>query len=111
MLAGNTVTYFEFVSAKDGNIKVRCTLCAGGVKGLSSYKNTTSNLKKHLESQHCTVKLTEQVPPGGTKQRAGGPPPPKQQELDFGAKPVSGGELKKLVGQYVVNLKCQEIHC
>ena len=46
--------YFEFVSAKDGNIKVRCTLCAGGDKVLSSYKNTTSNLKKHLESQHCS---------------------------------------------------------
>ncbi len=94
--------YFEFVSAKDDNIKVRCTLCAGGNKVLSSYKNTTSNLKKHLESQHSTVKLTEQVPPGGAKQRAGGPPPPKQQKLDFGAKPVSGGDLKKLVGQYVV---------
>ena len=49
--------YFEYLSAKDGNIKVRCTLCAGGDKVLSSYKNTTSNLKKHLESQHCTVKL------------------------------------------------------
>ncbi|KAG1960435.1 hypothetical protein F2P79_006315 [Pimephales promelas] len=63
--------YFEFVSAKDENIK------------------------------HRTVKLTEQVTPGDAKQRAG-PPPLKQQKLDFGAKPVSGGELKKLVGQFVV---------
>ena len=95
--------YFEYLSIKDGNIKVRCTLCAGGDKVLSSYKNTTSNLKKHLESQHCTIKLREQIPQGGKNQRAGGPPPPKQQKLDFGAKPVSGGELKKLVGQYVVD--------
>lgn len=96
--------YFEFVSVKDDNIKVRCTLCAaaGSNKVLSSYKNTTSNLKKHLESQHRTVKLTAQVPPGGAKLRAERPPPPKQQKLDFGAKPVSGEELKKLVGQYVV---------
>ncbi|CAB1439860.1 unnamed protein product, partial [Pleuronectes platessa] len=43
-----------------------------------------------------------EIPQGGTKQRAGGPPPPKQQKLDFGAKPVSGGGLKKLDGQYVV---------
>ncbi|KAI2647786.1 E3 SUMO-protein ligase ZBED1 [Labeo rohita] len=97
--------YFEFVSAKDDNIKVRCTLCAGD-KVLSSFKNTTSNLKKHLESQHATVKLSERVPPGGAKQRAvtaaEGLPPPKQQKLDFSTKPVSGGELKKLVGQYVV---------
>lgn len=55
-----------------------------------------------MESQHCTVKLIEQVTPGDEKQRAGGPRPPKQQKLDFGAKPVSGGELKKLVGQFVV---------
>ena len=56
--------------------------------------------------------MTEHVPPGGVKQRAvskaiastfaGGDPSPKQQKLDFGAKAVSGGELKKLVGRYVV---------
>ena len=65
-----------------------------------------SNLKKHLELQHSTVKFTEQVPPGGVRQRAaskatastsaGGCPPPKHQKLDLGAKQVSGGELKKL---------------
>ena len=56
-----------------------------------------------------TVKFTEQVPPGGVKQRAAskatastGPRPPKQQKLDFGAKQVSGGELKKLVWRYAV---------
>ena len=56
--------YFEFVPAKDENIKVCCTLCARN-KPLSSFKNPTSNLKKHLESQHSTVKFTEPVPPGG----------------------------------------------
>uniref|UniRef100_A0A8C6M409 BED-type domain-containing protein n=1 Tax=Nothobranchius furzeri TaxID=105023 RepID=A0A8C6M409_NOTFU len=96
--------YFEFLSAKDFNIKVRCTLCVGE-KVLSTFKNTTSNLKKHLESQHGTVKLTERVPPRGPKQRAvtsAGPTSPKQQKLDFGAKPVSDEELKKLVAQYIV---------
>uniref|UniRef100_A0A3B4G6N1 BED-type domain-containing protein n=1 Tax=Pundamilia nyererei TaxID=303518 RepID=A0A3B4G6N1_9CICH len=67
--------YFEFLSTKDFNIKVRCTLCVGE-KVLSTFKNTTSNLKKHL---HGTVKLTERVPPSGPKQRAvtsaGGPTP------------------------------------
>ena len=63
------------------------TLCAGD-KVLSSFKNTTSNLKKHLESQHGTEKLKEKVPPGGAgaKQRAttnSGGPPPKQQRLDL----------------------------
>lgn len=80
--------YFEFIEH-----------CAGD-KVLSSFKKTLSNLKKHSESQHGTV------PPGGAKQRAatnaGGPPLPKQQNLDFGAKPVRGGELKKMVGEYVM---------
>uniref|UniRef100_A0AAZ1X2X1 BED-type domain-containing protein n=1 Tax=Oreochromis aureus TaxID=47969 RepID=A0AAZ1X2X1_OREAU len=97
--------YFEFLSTKDFNINVCCTLCVGE-KVLSTFKNTTSNLKKHLESQHSTVKLTERVPPSGPKQRAvtsaEGPTPPKQQKLEFGAKPVSDEELKKLVAQYIV---------
>jgi len=45
--------------------------------------------KKHLDSQHRTAKLTEQVTPGDAKQRAGSPP--QKQKLDFVAKPVSGG--------------------
>ncbi|CAL9692113.1 unnamed protein product [Knipowitschia caucasica] len=90
--------YFQFVSAKDDNIRVRCTLCAGN-KVLSSFKNTTSNLKKHLDSQHGTVKLKENQT-AAPKAMAGGPPPRKQQKLDFSA--VSGGELKKLVGHYIV---------
>ena len=59
-----------------------------------------------------TVKSTEQVLPGGVKQRAaskatastsaGGLTPPKQLKLDFGAKQLSRGKLKKLVGQDVV---------
>uniref|UniRef100_A0A3P9QCL5 BED-type domain-containing protein n=1 Tax=Poecilia reticulata TaxID=8081 RepID=A0A3P9QCL5_POERE len=93
--------YFEFLSVKDSNIEVRCTLCAGQ-KVLSTFKNTTSNLRKHLESQHGTVKLME-VLPGGSPQRAatGGPPPLKQQKLNFGAKLVRERELKQLIGRYV----------
>ena len=72
---------------------------------LSFFKNTTSNLKKHMESQHGTVKFTEQVPLGAKRRAAnaeGGPPPtPKQQKLDFGAKPVSGGGGVEGVGQTV----------
>uniref|UniRef100_A0A3Q4G166 HAT C-terminal dimerisation domain-containing protein n=1 Tax=Neolamprologus brichardi TaxID=32507 RepID=A0A3Q4G166_NEOBR len=38
----------------------------------------------------------------GAVTSAEGPTPPKQQKLDFGAKPVSYEELKKLVAQYIV---------
>ena len=80
--------YFEFVSAKDENIKVRCTLCAGD-KVLSSFKSTTSNLKKHLESQHSSgyraSRESEQkaASKATALTSAGGPPPPKQQKLDL----------------------------
>ena len=50
------------------------------------------------------MRSCQQVPPSGVKQRAaskasastsaGGPSPLKHQKLDFGAKQVSGGELK-----------------
>lgn len=69
---------------------------------LSAFKNTTSNLKKHLETQHGTTTLTEQVPPGAKKTNAGGPTPCKQRKLDLSSKPLSGAELTRLVGQYVV---------
>lgn len=92
--------YFDFISVKDDNIKVRCTLCAGD-KVLSTFKNTTSNLKKHLEKQHSTTKLTDQVPTAKDTGE-GGPRPSKQRKLDFGVKPVSGAELNRMVGHYVV---------
>ena len=75
------------------------------------FSKTQHQIWRNIWSR-STVKFTEQVPPGGVKQRAAskakastsaeGPPPPKQQKLDFGAKQVSGGELKKLVWWYVV---------
>ena len=74
---------------------------------------TQHQISKRNIWSRSTVKFKEQVPAGGVKQRAvskatastsaGGPPPPKQQKLDVGAKQVSRGELKKLVGQYVVD--------
>ena len=38
------------------NIRARCKLCVGN-KTLSFARNTTSNLKKHLENVHKNVKL------------------------------------------------------
>uniref|UniRef100_A0A3Q2D1X7 BED-type domain-containing protein n=1 Tax=Cyprinodon variegatus TaxID=28743 RepID=A0A3Q2D1X7_CYPVA len=45
--------YFEFILVKDDNIKVCCTLCAGD-RVWSTFKNTTLNLKKHLEKHNDT---------------------------------------------------------
>ena len=97
-----------FVSAKDENVKVRCTLCTGD-KVLPSLKNITSDLKQHcrsiaqlsLQSKPHQVVLNRELQARASTS-AGGPPPAKQEKLYFSAKQVSGGELRKLVGWYVV---------
>ena len=48
--------YFVLVSEDEKNLRFCCTLC-GGNKTLSSAKNTTSNLKKHLNSIHKNTTL------------------------------------------------------
>jgi len=54
--------YFEFDSVKsDKNINVRCTLCVRR-KFLSTAKNSTSNLSKHLASWQRNVKLIDKPP-------------------------------------------------
>ncbi len=58
--------YFKLIRSKDDkNINVKCKLCPGGTKTLSTTKNTTSNLLKHLQRQHNTVKLVEIDPSKG----------------------------------------------
>lgn len=106
--------YFEFDSVKgDKNISVRCTLCVGR-KLLSTAKNSTSNLSKHLASRHGNVKLTEKLPhpttdiPGAattsssTGQTSEGPSPAKQVKIDLRTTGLSAAELKKLVAGYIV---------
>ena len=97
--------YFEFDSVKDTkNINVRCTLCVGR-KILSTAKNSTSNLSKHLASRHKNVKLTETPRnPDMTAAATEGPSPAKQVKIDLRASAtgLSAAELKKLVAGYIV---------
>uniref|UniRef100_A0AAY5JX14 HAT C-terminal dimerisation domain-containing protein n=1 Tax=Esox lucius TaxID=8010 RepID=A0AAY5JX14_ESOLU len=79
--------YFEFDSVKgDKNISIRCTLCVGRTF-LSTAKNSTSNLSKHLASCHRNVKL--------------GPSPAKQVKIDLKTMGLLI-ELNKLVAGYIV---------
>ena len=55
--------YFEFVSAKDDNVKVRCTLCAGG-KALSASKTQRqiwSRSTGKLQSKSHQVVLSREL--------------------------------------------------
>ena len=49
--------YFAVVEESDKTLRARCTLCPVNKKPLSTAHNTTSNLKKHLETVHKTTKL------------------------------------------------------
>lgn len=95
--------YFEFESVKDDkNISVRCTLCVGKKKVLSTAKNSTSNLNKHLTKRHSNVKLADK-PPATTS--SDGPSPAKQVKIDerpTGGLALSNTELKELVAGYIV---------
>ena len=95
--------YFNFESVKnEKNITVRCKLCVGR-KLLSTAKNTTSNLLKHLEKVHNDVKLVEKynVPVPDDDDRTD-PPAAKQQKLDFTKGGMTQRELNMLVAEHVV---------
>lgn len=54
--------YFQFIKEKDKNIIVKCNLCVCATpRELSTSKNSTSNLKKHLDRCHGNTKLTERA--------------------------------------------------
>uniref|UniRef100_A0A8C1LS48 BED-type domain-containing protein n=1 Tax=Cyprinus carpio TaxID=7962 RepID=A0A8C1LS48_CYPCA len=107
-MAGQSVTllrwkyshYFEIVEEKEKGIIVKCKLCVGE-KLLSTAKNTTSNLKKHLHAKHSTTELEERAPNDTST-----PPQAKQQKLDFSSsspgKTISSTELNKLVAAFIV---------
>lgn len=91
------VHYFQFVNEKEKNITVKCTLCVGE-KLLSTAKNSTSNLKKHLASKHQSSTLVAKP----AEEDDGGAPASKQQRLSFNsAKTVPISEVHKLVAGFI----------
>ena len=54
--------YFAVVEETDKSLRARCTLRPAAKKPLSTARNTTSNLKKYLETLHKTTKLEEKDP-------------------------------------------------
>ena len=54
--------YFTVAEESDKNMRIRCKLCMPSNKTLSSARNTTSNLKKHLDTVHKTTPLVPITP-------------------------------------------------
>ena len=98
--------YFQFIREIDKNLTARCTLCAGGrPRELSTAKNSTSNLKKHLERVHGNLKLVAKRPLASGPLEDDGASELKQQKLDFSrpvVKMLEPGEVRRLVAEYVV---------
>ncbi|XP_035987101.1 uncharacterized protein LOC118560298 [Fundulus heteroclitus] len=92
--------YFEFVRDKDKkNVIVKCNLCVKP-KELSTSRNSTSNLKKHLERCHATTTLSEKRKIAEDERDK-----PKQQKLNFSRPaiiPLEPREVRRLVAEYVV---------
>ena len=61
--------YFSVVEESDKNMRVRCKLCMPSNKTLSSARNTTSNLRKHLDTVHKTTPLVSITPDGKGKRK------------------------------------------
>lgn len=97
--------YFQFVKEKDKNLIVKCNLCAH--RELSTSRNSTSNLKKHLDRCHASTKLTvSDRDEGSQKRKTPGDESTgqsKQQKLNF-SRPhmLEPREVKRLVAEYIV---------
>lgn len=103
--------YFHFLKEKEKNITVKCKLCPLA-KELSTVRNSTSNLKKHLDHCHANIKLIEKTPesnkrkhPDGTGENSTpGTSNMIQQTLRFSKTPktLNPREVKRLVAEYIV---------
>ena len=100
--------YFKYIGLKDEkNIEVKCTLCVGNSKSLSTSRISTGNLKKHLEKKHHTTTLVARAVKGNedsdeNNNDADGGPASKQQRLDLTTSLVTQREINDLVAGYVV---------
>ena len=94
--------YFNYVTEKDKNMVVECKLCVGN-KRLSTAANSSSNLLKHLQRQHSTVKLVAKGQHGEISASDSVTPPRyKQPRLELRCQVTSKTEINRLVAAYVV---------
>lgn len=103
--------YFVLVSEDAKNIRVRCSLCVGN-KTLSSAKNTTSNLRKHLNSVHKNaVLVAKEVPKPEKRKRRnetdgdGNNGEPKKQctlPTVLNRHSIPANKLRSLLAEYVI---------
>ena len=100
--------YFAVVEESDKTLRARCTLCPATKKPLSTARNTTSNLKKHLETVHKTTKLEEKDHGDESRKRRRGsedvsePRQQKKQRVLLNRSMPSPTTVRRLISEYVV---------
>jgi len=100
--------YFAVVEESEKTLRARCTLCPATKKPLSTAHNTTSNLKKHLESVHKTITLEAKDHGDESRKRkresddVGEPSQQKKQRLLLNRSLPSPTTVRRLISEYVV---------
>ncbi|XP_056606530.1 zinc finger BED domain-containing protein 4 [Triplophysa dalaica] len=96
---------FTFRESRGRNITVQCNLCLPTIKLLSTAKDTTSNLKKHLERKHSLQfkkKLSKDEPSNsGHQVPEFGPSDTKQPKMDHTLY-TSQSKLNALIFNFIV---------
>ena len=100
--------YFVVVEEIDKTLRARCTLCPAHKKPLSTARNTTPNLKKHLETVYKTTALEEKDHEDESRKRrrgsedVGEPSQQKCQCVLLNKSMASPPIVRHLISEYVV---------
>ncbi|XP_051510176.1 uncharacterized protein LOC127415457 [Myxocyprinus asiaticus] len=96
--------HFTFREERGRNITVQCNLCLPKIRMLSSARNSTSNLKKHLERKHASlcVKTESRDGESDSEYQTGRPPATKHSKLDHTIYDTSQSRLNALVFNFIV---------
>ncbi|XP_056453390.1 uncharacterized protein LOC130388084 [Gadus chalcogrammus] len=97
---------FEMVGCKNNSFRMRCKLCAPKYHELMAFKNSPSNLKKHIEKIHPTrLERYTQLSSSALKRKPSTEdsltPPSKQTKL-WETRRVSQASVDKVVLKFVV---------
>ena len=100
--------YFTVVEEGDKNMRVRCRLCAPSNKTLSSARNTTSNLRKHLNAVHKTTQLVPLTTENEVRKRKSVDDDDPQSQtkrqctLSLMSSSINPSRLRGLVAEYII---------
>ncbi|XP_037388735.1 uncharacterized protein LOC119262030 [Pygocentrus nattereri] len=98
--------FFEMVGCKNNSFRMRCKLCAPKYHELMAFKNSPSNLKKHIEKKHPTrLERCTQLTSASLKRKSsteGSLAPPSKQTKLWETQRVSQASVDKVVLKFIV---------